>query len=270
MDNSTPPFSLIDYNIIILKSQIFLVNIEILFYICYDFNGDFMKIDSIKFKNFIKYLLIIFLFFNTVWIQRLIVNIFHIKKITTTTSTMLNLTSNVIFLIFLILIYRKDLIKDWKTFTTKFSDNMETGIKYWLLGTAAMMASNILIGLIFGGGKSNNEEILQHMIKAVPIFMIINAGIIGPINEELIFRRGLKNVFNNKYLFILISGIVFGLAHITSANTLKQFLFVIPYSCLGISFALMYYKSKTIYTSMFIHMIHNTILIISSIFMYYI
>lgn len=221
--------------------------------------------DKKFYKNLLKCILIIFLFFETTKIQKLLVIIFNIKKINITTAAILNLSSNIIFLIFILLVYRKELKKEWLIFKKDISNNLDCGIKYWLIGLVAMAISNIIIGILLGGGQANNEQMVHKMIKALPIFMVINAGIIGPINEELIFRKGFKNVFTDKWKFILISGIFFGLCHVTSATTLQQFLYFIPYSSLGIAFATMYYKTKTIYTSMFIHITHNVILTLVSV-----
>ena len=103
------------------------------------------------------------------------------------------------------------------------------------------------------------------MIDVAPIIMLITAGIIGPINEELIFRKCFKNILKNKWFFILISGIVFGYLHVSGANSLNQFLYIIPYSSLGIAFATTYYKTNTVFSSIFVHMLHNTILTLISI-----
>ena len=104
------------------------------------------------------------------------------------------------------------------------------------------------------------------MITTLPILMLINAGIIAPIIEELTFRKAFKNVFQNKWVFILSSGLIFGGLHvITSFSTPLELLYIIPYSSLGISFAYMYYKTNTIYTSISMHIIHNTVLTLLSI-----
>lgn len=234
-----------------------------------------MKINKNLIKNIFKGLLCIFLFFESVWIQRLLIIIFNIKKVTTSTATLLNFCSNIIFCLFLIFLFRKELIKEWKIYKKNLSDNVDIGIKYWLLGLAGMMAANIIINFILGANQASNEQSVQKMIAAFPILMIINAGIIAPINEEILFRKCFKNVFKKKWLFILSSGIFFGFLHVSSAiasfiytptfELFKQSLYIIPYSCLGISFAYMYYKTDSVYTSIFMHMFHNTALTIVSI-----
>ena len=129
-----------------------------------------------------------------------------------------------------------------------------------------MFISNIIINIIIGNGQAENEKIVQQMITYAPYIMVINAGIIAPIIEEITFRKAFKNVFNNKWLFILSSSLIFGSLHvITKLTSPLDLLYIIPYSSLGISLAYMYYKTDTIYTSITMHIFHNTILTILSI-----
>lgn len=213
-------------------------------------------------KNVIKLCISLFLFFYRSILIIPIVYIFNIntKKMSTLTEMILSLTANIILCIVIILMYRKELIKEWKKFKENLSNNIDTSIKYWLIGLIVMVISNIIITFILGGGQAANEQGVRKMIDVAPIIMLINAGIIGPINEELIFRKCFKNILKNKWFFILISGIVFGYLHVSGTNSLTQFLYIIPYSSLGIAFATTYYKTNTVFSSIFVHMLHNTIL----------
>lgn len=218
-------------------------------------------------KNVIKLCISLFLFFYRSILITPIVYIFNIntKKMSTLTEIILSLTANIILCIVIILMYRKELIKEWKKFKENLFNNIDTSIKYWLIGLIIMVMSNFIIAFILGGGQATNEQGVQKMIESSPIIMLITAGIIGPINEELIFRKCFKNILKNKWFFILISGIVFGYLHVSGANSLNQFLYIIPYSSLGIAFATTYYKTNTVFSSIFVHMLHNTILTLISI-----
>ena len=86
----------------------------------------------------------------------------------------------------------------------------------------------------------------------------------APLSEELIFRRSFKDVFKNKYIYVLISGLVFGGMHvISSASSMSDFLYIIPYSALGIAFALLYYDTDNIFTTISMHSLHNLLSIIT-------
>lgn len=217
------------------------------------------------FINIIKLLLSFFIYFESGDIRKVIALILHIKKVTPAISIILSCVSNVILLVLLFLIYKKELIKEFKIFKNKLSDNIDIGFKYWMIGLVGMMISNLLIIIIFKSSGANNEQAVQNMINIAPLLMIIDAGIIAPIIEEILFRKTFKNVIKSKLTFILIAGIFFAYLHVASATTLSQFIYIIPYSSLGISFALMYTKTDTVFTSICMHALHNTILTLFSI-----
>ena len=217
-------------------------------------------------KYLIKLLIVLFLFFFSAYLQYIPIIIFKIKNFDGTTSVLLNSFSNIVLLITLVIIYRNELRKEWKIFKENCWHNVDVGIKCWLVGLFGMMLFNIILNNVFKANGATNEQQVQKMITALPWFMLINGGITGPFIEEITFRKAFKDVFKSKWLFIIFSGVVFGLMHVvTSFTSFSNFLYFIPYSCLGIAFCYAYYKTDSIYTSAFIHMFHNTSLILLSI-----
>ena len=145
-------------------------------------------------------------------------------------------------------------------------ENLNTGFGYWIIGVLIMMASNLIINLWFKGGTAANEQTVQSMITAVPWLMVISAGFLAPMTEELVFRKSLRDVLNSKYFFAFVSFLIFGGAHVMgNVTSYVDLLFIIPYGALGYVFALAYYKTNTIFTSISLHMFHNTVLVIFSI-----
>ena len=219
-------------------------------------------------KYILKSIITFILFYYSSYLQLipiLILNL-NLDKLSGTNKVLLSMYSNIILLIILILLYKNELKNEFKKFKENLNKNIDTGFKYWLIGLMTMFISNIIINIIMGNGQSENEKIVQQMITYAPYLMVINAGIIAPIIEEITFRKAFKNVFNNKWLFILSSGLIFGSLHvITKLTSPLDLLYIIPYSSLGISLAYMYYKTDTIYTSITMHIFHNTILTILSI-----
>lgn len=171
--------------------------------------------------------------------------------------------SNIILLAIFIYIYRKTLVKDFKTFFKNFSENMETSIKYWLIGFLIMIASNLFITYILNKTIAGNEEEIRSYINIMPLLMIFNTVIYAPITEELAFRKSIKDVTNNKWLYVLTSGLIFGLLHIISyINNVSDLVYLIPYGALGITFALLYYKTNNIFSTIMMHAIHNSLAVI--------
>ena len=211
---------------------------------------------------------IFILFYFSSYIQLIPILLFNmdIASITGAQNVMLSAFSNVVLLLILLLIFRKDIKKEWKIFKDNFLENIDIGIKYWLIGLGIMMISNIFINVFLQLGQAANEQAVQGMITSLPWLMLINAGFIAPCTEEIVFRKGFKKAFPNKYAFIILSALVFGSLHvITSMTSPIELLYIIPYGALGAAFAYMYQKTNTIFTSISMHMFHNTALILLSI-----
>ncbi len=159
-----------------------------------------------------------------------------------------------------ILLYRKDLAKDWKKFQKTKESDMKIAFLYWGVGMLIMMSSNFLLAKA-GLTISNNEQAVRQTLAASPLIAGLTTVILGPIAEELVFRHSFYSVFKNKVVFVLTSGLIFsGLHVIGSMNSYFDLLFMIPYSALGILFALTMVKTKTVYPSIFIHIWHNFLL----------
>lgn len=227
-----------------------------------------------KIKNFINWkglilgIIVFLLFYFSSYFQLIPIILLNwdIRSITESQNVMLSTFSNIVLLLILFLIFRKDIIKEWKKFKSNFLENIDTGIKYWLVGLAIMMGSNIIINIVMNLGQAANEQAVQQMISALPWLMFINAGIIAPCTEELIFRKSFRKAFPNKWLFVFISALVFGSLHVvTSMTSPIELLYIIPYGALGGAFAYMYQKTDTIFTSITMHMFHNSALILLSI-----
>ncbi len=62
-----------------------------------------------------------------------------------------------------------------------------------------------------------NQELIEEMLKSAPLVMMISVAIFAPITEELVFRAGIKDVVKNKKVFIAVSGLIFGLMHVTDS-----------------------------------------------------
>ena len=156
-----------------------------------------------------------------------------------------------------------------KIFKENFLDCINTGFYAWFVGLIIMFISNFLLSFIFHFPGAKNESLVQDMIKSLPVLMVMNAAVFAPFVEEIVFRKTVKDVFKNVYLFMLVSFLLFGGAHVISqANSLVDLLYIIPYGSLGAAFAYAYYKTDTIFTSMMLHSFHNFVLVIMSILIY--
>ncbi len=166
--------------------------------------------------------------------------------------------------------YRKTIIDNIKDLKKNYKSIFKTTIKYWLIGLGIMLVSSLIIGLI-GIGDTANQDTNINLFKEAPIIQAFTAIILAPIIEELVFRRSFKNFTNNKILFALVTGLIFGGIHIVSSisslKDLAMFIHIIPYSSVGIALGLAYKEHNNIIGTMAIHALHNTIAIIEIMFL---
>lgn len=132
----------------------------------------------------------------------------------------------------------------------------------WAIGGIflALMAQSIagimenLMGIEMG---SENTQQIINLIKASPIIIIISS-IIGPILEEIVFRKVIFGSLYKRLNFFLaglISSLIFAFAHGEPEHLLL-------YSAMGFTFAYLYVKTKRILVPIFAHVSMNTIVVV--------
>lgn len=116
-----------------------------------------------------------------------------------------------------------------------------------------------LIGIEMG--SENTQQIIS-IIEKFPIVILISS-VIGPILEEIVFRKiifGSLHKRMNFFLAALISSIIFALAHFEPEH-------VILYSAMGFTFAFLYVKTKRIIVPIIAHVTMNTfVVLLQSVF----
>lgn len=212
----------------------------------------------------IKALFILVLFFSTGYIEGILALLLHLK-LNPYHQIILIILADLITVTIIYLLYSKDLKREWKIFKTKFSICFDSGLKYWLLGLGIMVSSNILIGILTPLQNSENEIAVQSLIPISPFLMLLAAGIFAPFIEEITFRKTLRGIFKKKWIFAFSSFFLFGLVHVIGAHNPLEYLYIIPYGALGFTFALAYDETDTVFTSIMMHAIHNTLLILLSL-----
>lgn len=192
----------------------------------------------------------------------------NIEKLGNLSKTIYLILCDIGYMIILYMIYRKSINKDIKSYFKNFGINFETSFKYYFLGLIIMLVSNVIITLFFKEANAGNEEQVREAINSLPIYMIFSVSIYAPFVEEIIFRKSIKEIIPQKntitkYLYILTSGFIFAGMHLLGQITNPlDYLFIIPYGALGIAFAALYHKTDNIFSSVFMHMMHNTATII--------
>ena len=151
-------------------------------------------------------------------------------------------------------------IDDIKQSIIAFKNNIKKYISYILTNYAYMVILSsilfMLVGLIVGN-VSTNEGLLNNESK---LYLFIYGCIYAPIVEELLFRGCLRKLIKNDTIFILISGISFGAWHVIGYDqSIIQYLYIIPYSIMGIFLSYVYSKTNNLTTNVGIHFLNNLI-----------
>ncbi len=172
--------------------------------------------------------------------------------------------------IMMIGVFYKQLIHDFKLFKEYFREYMSLSLKTWIKSLVVMITFGIIIQIATNTTQSNNQQTLQKMFSSYPIFVGLLSVIYAPIAEELMFRGVIRKFIKNKYIFIIISGILFGLLHvIDDSKTLAEFSYVILYSSLGMFLAGLYYKTNNLFSNISFHFFQNTLGLIGMIILYF-
>lgn len=223
------------------------------------------KIFDEKFKKILKGLAGIFtyLFFNFASVSFLYAFGVNVSELTKKQSVFISMGISFSVLAILIFIFRKDLLKDLKDYKINWKDYLKRNVKYWFCSMCVMAACNLAISLIFNRVTSANDQSIRDLFDILPIYIIIEAAILAPVTEELVFRKSIRCIFKNKYLFIILSGLIFGFMHtIISLESLADILYIIPYSVPGCFFAYMLYKEDNVLVPITFHIIHNSLALI--------
>lgn len=242
--------------------QIFAVSSSILYFLIWK-KEDYEKIVK-QIKNYLIGISAIVTYFLLSQLQLLPFQLLNIdyNKIPLFGKVIYLLCYEAILIGIIILIHFKKLKNDAKDLKKNHKKYYKNCLKYWFIALFIMYVSNFIISLL-KDGLPNNEALIREQFQISPIYIFVSAVIFAPVLEELIFRQSFRNLINNKWLFIIISGLVFGGMHVFNGSniTLIDMLYIIPYSIPGMAFAYMLYKTDNIFVPMGFHMLHNGIMV---------
>ena len=97
----------------------------------------------------------------------------------------------------------------------------------------------------------------MRIIDSAP-FVILVVSIIGPILEEIVFRKIIFGSLYQRFGFFisaLVSSLIFAVAHM-------DFVHILLYASMGFTFAFLYVKTKRILVPIFAHVAMNTLVVI--------
>jgi len=172
------------------------------------------------------------------------------------------------FLIFLAVFYyifikprtNLNIVRKWK-------ENLWYNLKFTIgsyLGAVPLIIVMFSISVIvanYFNYKSEPHPLITVILKTdslIELFLILLfAGLLGPIIEEVFFRLFLLGIFKNYFsvfISIFLTAVIFALLHLSIVGFL-------PIFTLGLLLAFVYQKTKNILYPIVIHALHNGILL---------
>lgn len=164
-------------------------------------------------------------------------------------------------LLFTLYMLRND-IKDYYLYRHNEDKTSKLTMLFWAFAGVflALFAQSIAIQIeqFFGiKAGSENTQVILKLIEAFPIVIIITS-IVGPILEEIVFRKIIFGTLYkrvNFFIAALISSVIFAVAHNELEHTLL-------YTAMGMVFAFLYIKTKRIIVPIIAHVSMNTFVVL--------
>ena len=180
-------------------------------------------------------------------------------------TVLANLISYVFLLIMVILLFKKDLIADFKRIPSlkHFASRVCFGEGLVYL---ALVISNLLLVFVFHQTDSSiNQKMIEEIMVLYPVLMASTTMFFAPVIEEVIFRFSLiANSPLKPYLSLLLSSVLFGAIHVLGGGDYIQ---IIPYFMMGLAIGFVYQRYQNIWYPIGVHCLQNTISTLAILFL---
>lgn len=132
----------------------------------------------------------------------------------------------------------------------------------WAIGGAFMalivqsIAANIEVNIFDIDPGSENTKMIIDLVKTTPLLIVVTS-IIGPILEEIIFRKIIFRVIYRRTNFLigaLVSSLLFAIVHGEPEH-------ILLYASMGLTFAYLYVKTNRIIVPIFAHTAMNSFVV---------
>ena len=208
-----------------------------------------------KNKNSLKSIMIIILYFIFPYLMKFLSGI-----------KWLTLLFYMLFALLIIYLYKDTFKNDFKD----LKENKKKYIKSILINVvlifAVMIITNALIGILLDIKEtSENDYSLLAMFKKSPIALILLTSVYYPVVEGVIFRKSVRDIIDNKWMFIMFSSVFYFFFNI--AYTSLSLNSIITSLCYLFSMMILsnyYYKSNNFTASVIVMMIYNLIISVIS------
>lgn len=177
-------------------------------------------------KELLRILLAIIIFFYTSIPVLAILRIIGLE-ITKSNYKMLvvyDFISSLVVAVFISVLYYDVIINDLKKLKNKCNGKVSVYLKSIMIGFLFLLITKFvsayvvtIISNLFNIEitTADNQAIIEKMVKSMPLLITLSASLFAPISEEVLFRGGIRKLMNNLGVFVTVSGLIFGLMHVT-------------------------------------------------------
>lgn len=179
-----------------------------------------------------------------------------------TNATMLSFLADLIFLICIVFAYRDNLKKDFENLKKDYK--ISSIIKIIIIWVVIIFVFNILMGAITemiypNMATDDNTNAMSTLFKTSMSYSLFKTMIFAVVAEELLYRESISDVVKNKYIFIVISSIVY---------TIMNFIFVGFESDIIVMDILSYFLPALLFSTAYVKNNNNIIILILIKFTY--
>lgn len=179
-----------------------------------------------------------------------------------TNATMLSFLADLIFLICIVFAYRDNLKKDFENLKKDYK--ISSIIKTIIIWVVIIFVFNILMGAITemiypNMATDDNTNAMSTLFKTSMSYSLFKTMIFAVVAEELLYRKSISDVVKNKYIFIVISSIVY---------TIMNFIFVGFESDIIVMDILSYFLPALLFSTAYVKNNNNIIILMLIKFTY--
>lgn len=179
-----------------------------------------------------------------------------------TNATMLSFLADLIFLICIVFAYRDNLKKDFENLKKDYK--ISSIIKTIIIWVVIIFVFNILMGAITemiypNMATDDNTNAMSTLFKTSISYSLFKTMIFAVVAEELLYRESISDVVKNKYIFIVISSIIY---------TIMNFIFVGFESDIIVMDILSYFLPALLFSTAYVKNNNNIIILMLIKFTY--
>ncbi len=186
--------------------------------------------------------------------------VFSTFKVTNT--TMISFLADLIFLVCIIFVYKDNLKNDFENLKKDYK--ISNIIKTVIIWVVIIFVSTILMGAITemiypNMAADDNTNAITSLLDASTFYTIFKTMIFAVVAEELLYRESISDVVKNKYLFVVISSIIY---------TIMNFIFVGFESNIIAMYVLIYFLPALLCSTAYVKNNNNIIILMLIKFFY--